>query len=748
MASVTEQIFLYGEADPEPVTGLQAVIEYADLMISGSFVFALIILATIIATYWEVIAPVFIKGAKKLILSTGSVASKAVSLLKLLLSIRSYSELDTMYATAKFVALQTILGRFITAVIVWYFPFDRPEKTMWRVVVTGIAGMTAHSTILIPLRLYLIILRNDVRDLVREYNATLFEMLGEIHHLHAVGFVASFFLSVAFLWYLFDTLVKALASWRAFLRFTASQTVANAATIDTETDLRTTIRNYEAGLKIQRSLLAARTQELETANERRQGDSGTLEREAAARDAARESESRLSEEKRALQQELVQKDCQLSMSRLWRQEAEKEKESKVQDLTRQIMKLEDRLEEEMQTKKALPGHSESLKASLQLKEDELNLAFRHLADAQAREGHLQEQCRANDIEIQRLATLNAGAQAREGQLQEQCRAKDTHIQQLAAQPANIRAREEQLEQQCQQKDTRIHQLVAKNTELQRTNSSISLESELYQGLLNTNDEAFKAFKTAKKKAQDKHDQITGALEQQLASTRAEAQSKVTELLLSVNQAHQAKANLELAMKDLKSACDSTIKEMRGEVEAKALRQEVSELKKEITDYDKKIGLAMRDAQRSLKQSSVAQQQELKAQKTIEILEHRLKKWESVPSSQEFPKRQMSSPGSVSTALEQSNLKVVERQNEIDQLRRQLGEAKTASEESRNAAIKQLVEKLQAALQKEREERKEDRILWHKRNLDLEGENRKLRLSASRPSPGRRGPYPSPGPPIR
>lgn len=147
MTSVGEQIFLFGSPVDEPMPGLMEVLAYADLMLSGSLIFALVVLVGILGFYWEAVYPMAVWGANKLTQVTCGVASKAGWLLKELLSARSYGDLKAMIGKAEAILAmaisQSLVGRVVSGIIDFYFPGDCPAKTIIRMGSTFIAYMAA-----------------------------------------------------------------------------------------------------------------------------------------------------------------------------------------------------------------------------------------------------------------------------------------------------------------------------------------------------------------------------------------------------------------------------------------------------------------------------------------------------------------------------------------------------------------------------------------------------------------------------
>ncbi|KAE8374590.1 hypothetical protein BDV26DRAFT_269586 [Aspergillus bertholletiae] len=126
-------------------------------------------------------------------------------------------------------------------------------------------------------------------------------------------------------------------------------------------------------------------------------------------------------------------------------------------------------------------------------------------------------------------------------------------------------------------------------------------------------------------------------------------------------------------------------------------------------------MAMRDAQRSHEHAAAAD-------RTIDILEHRLSRWETSISSQEIPKRPTADVDSISTALAQSQVTVSQQLTELSDLRRQLGEAKQGFMWPSEQVALEGVQKLREALSNKKKARTEDSIRWGKKKTrELEDE---------------------------
>ncbi|KAE8339788.1 hypothetical protein BDV24DRAFT_175920 [Aspergillus arachidicola] len=211
------------------------------------------------------------------------------------------------------------------------------------------------------------------------------------------------------------------------------------------------------------------------------------------------------------------------------------------------------------------------------------------------------------------------------------------------------------------------------------------------------------------------------LETELVTTQSPAESVVRQAQESLAHAYKADMDLRQSMSDLQHTCDLTLAQERAT--ADQAQKRASDLTAKVNDLQGNIGMAMRDAQRSHEQAAAAE-------RTIQILEHRLSSWETSHSSQEIPKRPPRDVGSISTALAQSQVTASQQQTEINDLRRQLGEAKQGFMWPSEQVAQEGVQKLREALSNEKRAWTEDNIRWGKRTRELEDECQKLRISLS------------------
>ncbi|RDW81203.1 uncharacterized protein DSM5745_04760 [Aspergillus mulundensis] len=270
MATVDEQLFLFGEVlEPEPLTGFIAVLEYADLMLTGSLAFALIVISTIIAAYWEDLASAVFKGAKQLIWAIGVLVTGMAWLSKHLLNIHSFAELNNMLCEAMALTtmhfLQSQPGRLVSSVSHWYFPWNRPELAIIRVGCTFIGYVGLDALIIPSLAIRLVMMRNELLDRISECKAY-HNKLTDIHHTEAIVVGVTLF-SIFFLaFYLYETLPYLLNFYKLSIAITEVQPHEAPAKLpdpattvsenEPDSELQATIKNYQGLLAKERDATA------------------------------------------------------------------------------------------------------------------------------------------------------------------------------------------------------------------------------------------------------------------------------------------------------------------------------------------------------------------------------------------------------------------------------------------------------------------------------------------------------------
>lgn len=363
MTSVGEQIFLFGEPDDEPLTGLMEVLAYADLMLSGSLMFAMVVLVGILGFYWETVYPMAVWGANKLTQAIRAVASKAGWLLEELLSIRSYGELKSKIIKAEavvaIVIAQSLFGRVVSGIVDFYFPYNYPAKTIIRMGLTFIAYMAADVFLLPPLSLCFTTLREALSEVVYDTRGYYAEMLPEIAHFEIFSGVALSFLllfSGAF-WFFSETEANGPVSHKPSPS-TATPTEGNIAQEPTQPAVKSTTTSSSspaaaaatAPSTSSSSSISFALQNLADMRSALRSCKAALAREKATSKLVEKENRRHSDEKEVLRQALVLKDRQLRVARGELKNISIEQDEKKQDLKDEVAQLKGDLD--FQTEKA------------------------------------------------------------------------------------------------------------------------------------------------------------------------------------------------------------------------------------------------------------------------------------------------------------------------------------------------------------------------------------------------------------
>lgn len=214
-------------------------------------------------------------------------------------------------------------------------------------------------------------------------------------------------------------------------------------------------------------------------------------------------------------------------------------------------------------------------------------------------------------------------------------------------------------------------------------------------------------------------------QKEIDSVNLSADIARVEAEIAYAQSEENEARLQQSISDLKSACDLAVEQERSATEE--ARKIACGLEMELNHCHKKINTALRGAQRH-------HEQWVASQKTIEILERRLAKYKMLDagSTQEVPKRKIGNPVSMSAALAEKDVIVANQLAQINDLMRQLEQAKQGAPRPAvpGGKIQQNFNKLRAALDKERRERIEDNVRWSSKTRELEDANQKLRIFVS------------------
>lgn len=725
MTTYVEQYFLYGEVGTDmPLPGsLETLVGYADLTAGAAIVFAELILFSLVAGYWETLSPFVFTAAKKFVLSP----------------IQAVSSLLGQYASEFFYgcwchecryALKERLTKWIidshpyrlaSTVVNWHFPWNRPLATLCRLFGTYIVGLTVYTTLLIPgtryfsglvdgwdaevqspycpnaISRYYLNTRLSRRHLSEAYYclgeksglrlhtltvSNLDSYLsgdGEIDHFYPIVFVTITVLLAIAATVLHDNL-----SETAAFQFVKSYLLRQnpypheSPMTQKEIDLWNMISQYETDIDSKKAQLANNTALLNAtraelgASKTRQEEGWTqFEKLVAGRNEAVEAHNRELSINSRLRQQLVNTGGQLKVA-----------EGRLKDENQKLIVVQQQVANE---RKQLVSERRVLELECQRFSDEQQQASEH-----------------QDLieERQRLAAVHDQLASERQQLADE--------RQRLADERKIHA------QQYEELADKEYNIGSENLNLMIQNSEL------------TN------FLQAAQQERDAAMTQVMSMQQELDSTNLTANMTLLEAQESLARTQQTEAAFHQSVTDIRTACDQVVMQERSA--ADQARRQVSSLTADFNDLQSKIGMAMRDAQRSHEQA-------VNSKRTIEILEHRLAKYETMESgsTQEIPKRQTGNTGSMSTALAQKEVVVANQLAEISDLKHRLEQAKQDSPRPSESAMQGNFQKLREALEKERRERTTDNVRWGTKNRELEADNQKLRISLSNAQahPGRR-----------
>lgn len=725
MTSHVEQYFLYGEVGIEmPLPGsLETLIGYADLTAGAAIVFAALILFSLVAGCWETLSPFLLTAAKKFILYP----------------IQAVSSLLRQYALEFFCgcwchecryALRERLTRWIvdshpyrlaSTVFDWHFPWNRPLATLCRLSGTYISCLTVYTTLLIPGVRYLsgivdgwiaevqsphcpsAISKYYLNErLSRRHFSEAYYCLGEksglrLHgltvgnwnlHLNGDGEIDHFY-GIAFVATTVLLAIVATISYNILPETAAFQYIKSCLQRQNsyphgtpitpkEIDLWNVISQYEADLDANKTQLAnktallnATTAELHASKSRQEEGWAQFERLVAGRNEAVEAQSREMSINSHLRQQLVKTGGLLKVA-----------ERRLKDESQKIIEVQQQVANERK--------------------------------------QLASERREFELECQQFSEEQQQASERQDLIEE----RQQHAvmeNQLAAERQQLSDERQRLDDERKNHTQQYEELMDKEYNLGSENLDLMLKnSELTNSL--------RVFQ------QERDAAMTQAMnmQQELESTNLTASITLMEAQESLSRTQQTEAAFHQSATDIRNACDQVVMQERSA--ADQARRQVSSLTADFNDLQNKIGMAMRDAQRSHEKAE-------NSQRTIDILEHRLAKYENPESgsTQEIPKRQTGNMGSMSTALAQKEVVVANQLAEISDLKCRLEQAKQGAPRPSEPAIQENFQKLREALEKERRERTTDNVRWGTRTRELETDNQKLRISLSNAQahPGRR-----------
>lgn len=725
MTTYVEQYFLYGEIGSDmPLPGsLETLVGYADLTAGGAIVFAALILFSLVAGCWETLSPVVFTAAKKFVLSPTQTVSSVLGQYASEFFYGCWCH-ECRYAIRERLT-RWIVGshpyRLVATVVNWHLPWNRPLATLCRLSGTYIVGLTMYTTLLIPgtrcfsglidgwnaevqsshcpsaISRYYLNTRLSRRHLSEAYYclgeksglrlhtltvSNLNSYLtgdGEIDHLYPIAFVAITVLLAIVVAVLHDNLSETAAFQfiKSYLLRQIPYTHESPIT-QKEIDLWNIISQYEADLDSKKAQLAnntallnATTAKLSASKSRQEEGWAQFEKLVASRNEAMEAHSRELSINSRLRQQLVNTGGQLKVA-----------EGRLKDENQKLIDVQQQVTNERK--------------------------------------QLVSERRVFELECQRFSDEQQQASEHQDVIEERQRLAIVHDQ-LAAQRQQLADERQRLADQQKTHAQQYEELVDREYDLGSENLDLMIKvSELTNFLQATQQERDAAMT-----------QVMN-MQQELESTNLTANITLMEAQESLSRTQQTEAAFHQSVTDIRTACNQVV--MQEHSAADQARRQVSSLTADFNDLQSKIGMAMRDAQRSHKQA-------VSSKRTIEILEHRLAKYETMESgsTQEIPKRQTGNTGSMLTALAQKEVVVANQLAEISDLKHRLEQAKQGSPRPSEPAMQENVQKLREALEKERRERTTDNVRWGTKNRELETDNQKLRISLSNAHahPGRR-----------
>ncbi|EYE95228.1 uncharacterized protein EURHEDRAFT_455981 [Aspergillus ruber CBS 135680] len=734
MTTPFEQVFLWGEVEPDPPfpEALMNIIAYADLTAGSAIILATLILFTFVLASWEITSLYICTGSNKFIASpTKTVFSLlrcyALEFLRLLLS------RDDALAILRERFTKWIMDsrpyRITSVIVKWYFPFNCPIAASCRLFATWVFGLTMYTSVLVPAARYLsgvvdswnsdihsfhcpgaisryyledrlsrralyesyyclgertgLNLRKDIIASDWQLLSRLLNDDGEIDHYHAIIAAVSVTSLVILTTVVFTVLPETTAFKRAMavLLRQDPQSDGPRPLTQTESDLWDMINGYEGDLATRKAqlakkdmLLAATTAELHASKQRQEEGWALVRKLTAHRNEAVDAQQRELSNNRRLRRQILKIGGQLRAAEGCLQGNCQEHAKKCQQVVNERKQL---AEERQQLASKRQESSED----------------QHLAEDRDRRQQLDEE-RQQLVEAQKqlIQKRKRLASPHQKSSNEQCLAKERQF---------LDEMRDRLNAQCQKlTEEQDQQLAVRCSEL-----STSLEET----------------------RQERDAALDSIIKQQheIALINLSANISRAEAEIYYTQSEENQAHFHQSMSDLKSACDLAVEQERSATEE--ARKIACGLEMEVKNCHNKIDIAQRDAQRHYDQT-------LANQRTIEILEHRLARYRAfeIGSTQEVPKRQIGNPGSMSTALAEKDVTIANQLAQINDLTRQLEKVKQGAPcpAMPDESVQENLKKLRVALDKERRERTEDNIRWGSKTCELEKANQKLRISMS------------------
>lgn len=826
MTTPFEQVFLWGEVEPDPPFPevLMNIIAYADLTAGSAIVLATLILLTLVLASWETISFCICTGSNKFIISPIRTAFPllgcyALEFLRLLLS------RDDALAILRERFTKWIMDsrpyRVTSAIVEWYFPFNRPIAASCRLFATWVVGLTLYTSVLAPAARYLSGVVNgwnsDIpsfycpgaisryylkyrlsrralyegyyclgertglnlpEDLIASDWQLLSRLLnddGEIDHYHAI-IVAVSVISLAIMTAVTYTILPETIVYKramAVLLRQDPQPDGPRPLTKTESDLWDMINGYKgdlakrkAQIAKQSKLLAATTAELHASKQRQEEGWALVGKLTAHRNKAVDAQQRELFNNRRLCRQILKIGGQLKVAEGClqgnRQELAKEHQQVVDErkqLAEERQQLASKRQKPLEHQRlaedrdrVLEGHRrlESVRQQLNEERQQLTKERQQLVKAQkqliqerkklvsprqksSNEQRLVEERQFLDEMRDRLNTqCQKLTEERQKSAEEHQQLIDDH-QNIAIQHQELLDRQQHLSNNNQKLAVRCNELaIALGTARQERDVAMLQVDAAIDQVMGQEDQQLavrcnELSASLEKARQERDAALDSVMNQQheIALINLLANISRVEAEIYYTQSEENQACLHQSMSDLKSACDLAVEQERSATEE--ARKIACGLEMELKECNSKIGIVVRDAQRHYDQT-------LANQRTIELLEHRLARYKvfETGSTQEIPKRQIGNPGSMSTALAEKDVIVANQLAQINDLTRQLENAKQGAPRPAmpDESVQENFKKLRAALDKERKERTEDNIRWSSMTRELEEANQKLRISMS------------------
>lgn len=745
MTTYTEQLFLYGEVDTKAtlLDPISTLIAYSDLTAGSALIFAFFVLMSVAITHWATFASLLSSsGARRLVI----LPARAVwSFFRWsLLQVRSKEArqetrhvlFPVLMERLAILIDQNCIYRLAAAVYDWHFPTNRPLATMLRLFGTYSSVLVAWVNFLAPASSYLSglldvwiaggrivycpraistyylddrLTRTEISDawycFGKQAGVTLGTLVtdaweslahssmddGEIDHFYIFA-VVSCVISLA----IFALALCTIVPRSSFLQRVKMILAQLGDSADWGTTLSQTESNHlwlmlnqreldgaekDAQIASKTALLTAVSAELEV-SKKQQEDNWALV--GTLRDRRNEAvEARQLEQAQSNQLRLQLNTASRSLSAV-----------KVA---------------------ALGDRDELARAQQELKDQRKQLSTEH------------DQL---DHWRQQLASTQERVCGYDILVSEKQRLVDSH-QTLAAEKQQLEGEKVQLVEVCQRFARERQQMVDEHHLLVSEHQKALVEMQeqgLFlresQDLLTQNGQLRVALETVQRERDDSFAEAM-QLRHETEATATAAQASYSDSQESVARAQLAEKILQQSMADLKLACDESL--ARERAVAQRASRENDDLNGEVGVLRKEIGLAMRDAQRS--EERAVHQGEVN-----KVLEHRLVRHETVErgGSQDIPKKQTGSSKSIATALSEEKVRVAAQMSEIADLKDQLDKLRKDGPAPApvDGAAKTALERMRAALEKERREKKEDSVRWGSKVRELEESNRKLTISLS------------------